>query len=119
MTASVMSLTVEGGSSATGRGNRWPKGYLRLLAYYRPCGHSGDYPVRQIYQQQVKREQRPALLKAKIPRTAPRQENQKQRQHRREEVEQTEKVQVRPGGIDEEPERDTPQPAPEKRPVDV
>src|SRR5262249_9087542 len=34
-------------------------------------------------------------------------------------VEQAEKVQVRPGDIDQEPERDTPQPAPEERPVDV
>jgi len=61
-------------------------GCLRILPYYCPCGQSGDYPVRQIYQQQVDCEHRPALLKPEIPGAAHRQEDDKQRQHRREEV---------------------------------
>ncbi len=61
-------------------------GCLRLLPYDRPCGQSGDYPERQIYQQKVDCEHRPALPKPEIPRAPHRQEDCVQRQHRREEV---------------------------------
>ena len=38
-----------------------------MLAYYRSCGQSGDYPEGQIYQQQINRKHRPALLNPKNP----------------------------------------------------
>src|SRR5919106_3894640 len=91
---------------------------LRLVPNNRLCGQSGDYSVRQIYQQQVEREPRP-LLKPEKPRTAHRQEDRKQRQHRRNEVEKTEEVQPAPDGLYKKPERNTPQPGPEERPVYV
>src|SRR5262249_39334833 len=93
------------------------RGCLRLLPDDRPCGQSGAYPERQIYQQQVNREHRPALPKPEIPRAAHRQEKQKQPPHPREEAEKAEKVKEPPSGIYQEPERDTPQPTPEERPV--
>ncbi len=39
--------------------------HLHFLPYYRPCGQSGDYPERQIYQQQVNREQSARPLEAR------------------------------------------------------
>src|SRR5208337_2158529 len=92
-------------------------GIAGLPPDYRPCGQSGDYPVGQIYQQQVDCEHRPAMLKPEIPRAAHRQEDDIQRQHRREEIQKTEEVQPIPGDLYKEPERDTPQPRPEERPV--
>src|SRR5438105_1588836 len=71
-------------------------GYLRHVPDDRPCGQGGDDPERQIHQQQVSREHRPAAPKSEIPRAAHRQEKQKQGQHWRQEVEKSEKVQVRP-----------------------
>src|SRR5207245_11505865 len=52
---------------------RW--GRLRMLAYYRSCGQSGDYPEGQIYQQQVEREHWPSLPKPEKPRAAHRQKD--------------------------------------------
>src|SRR5262249_52081924 len=59
----------------------------RLLPNDRPCRQGRDDPERQIDQQQVDREHRPAVLKPEVPRAAHRQEKQKQGRHRREDVE--------------------------------
>src|SRR5918996_1440657 len=91
---------------------------LRLVPNNRLCGQSGDYSVRQIYQQQVESEPRPPL-KAEIPCAAHRQEDRKQRQHGREEVEKTEEVQPLPDDLYKKSERNPPQPGPEERPVYV
>src|SRR5207253_2436073 len=55
--------------------------------------------------------------KPEIPRAPHRQEEQKQRGHWSEEVKETKEVAPLPGGLYEETERDSPQPAPEERPV--
>src|SRR5437016_12862599 len=54
---------------------RW--GGLRMLAYYRSCGQSGDYPEGQIYQQQIKCKGRPPV-QPEISRAAHRQKEQEQ-----------------------------------------
>src|SRR5437588_7996892 len=97
------------------RGNRRAERTLRLLPDYRPCDQCGDYPERHIDQQQVDRELRPAMLKTEKTQAAHGQEECKQRQHGREEVEKTEEVKPRPEGPYQQPERYAPQAAPEKR----
>ena len=59
---------------------------LGLHSYDRPGGQRGDDAERQIYQQQVEREHWPSLPKPEKPRAAHRQKDQKQRQHRSQEV---------------------------------
>jgi hypothetical protein len=51
---------------------------LRFLHYYRSCGQSGDYPIRQIYKQEIDSKHW-ALLKPKKSRATHRQEDHKQR----------------------------------------
>ena len=56
---------------------RW--GRLRMPAYYRSCGQSGDYPEGQIYQQQIKCKGR-SPVQPEITRAAHRQKEQEQRE---------------------------------------
>jgi len=52
---------------------RW--GRLRLLAYYRSCGQSGDYPEGQIYQHKIHCKHGP-VLQPEISHAGPRQKEQ-------------------------------------------
>src|SRR5439155_27071654 len=91
----------------------WP------LPYDRPCDQSGDYPERHIYEQQIDRKLRPAVLEPEKTEAAHGQVECKQSQHRREEVEKTEGVQPRPEAPYQQPERYAPQADPEGRLVYV
>src|SRR5438445_7108788 len=62
---------------------RW--GRLRMPAYYRSCGQSGDYPEGQIYQQEINGKRRPPV-QPEISRAAHRQKEQEQCQQRSKEV---------------------------------
>src|ERR1044071_4595459 len=90
---------------------------LRRLPYDRSCDQSDGYPERKIYQHHVERKHWLARFEPEIPGAPHRQEEQKQRGHWSEEVKETKEVAPVPGGLYKESERDSPQPAPEQRPV--
>src|SRR5690242_18692724 len=77
-----------------------------------------DNAERQVDDDEIQREHRPALFEPKVSGAAPRQEKEKQRQQRRQDVDQADYVKVVPGGFDDQAERDAPQSAPEQRLVD-
>src|SRR5690349_18937595 len=93
-------------------------GGSRMPAYDPPCRQCGHNPEGQIHKHEINGKHR-SLVQAEIPGAALRQEKQKKRGQRGQDIEESDDVKPIPGTLYKQSKKDSPQSTPEKRLVDV